>query len=267
MTAREFLNRPFLLNNKINDKKIKLGFYRELSCSPSSPGFEEHFSSNRNTKAQLDVWATGQVYYSIVVIENEAIVGFGDIEKTGCLDRLFVHADYQDKGIATVICNKLEQTVQGNITTHASVIKEEYSVIREFQKVDIEQVMQIWLNGNIDAHFFIPKEYWESNFKTVREQIVQAEVYVYEENDRIQGFIGVQENYVAGIFVKKEYRSKGIGKSLLDYVKLLYNELILNVHKKNIRAIAFYEREGFSAVSEQLDEDTGEVDIVMQMIN
>lgn len=51
MQGNEFLNRPFILNNKINDKKIKLGFYRELSCSPSSPGFEEHFSSNPNTKA------------------------------------------------------------------------------------------------------------------------------------------------------------------------------------------------------------------------
>ena len=62
------------------------------------------------TKEQLDVWATGQVdlekwnqslqeHYSIVVIENEVIVGFGDIDKTGCLDRLFVHADYQGKGI------------------------------------------------------------------------------------------------------------------------------------------------------------------------
>lgn len=53
MTAREFLNRPFILNNKINDKKIKLGYYRELSCSVSSPGFEEHYSSNRNIKAPL----------------------------------------------------------------------------------------------------------------------------------------------------------------------------------------------------------------------
>ena len=51
MQGNEFLNRPFILNNKINDKKIKLGFYRELSCSPSSPGLEEHFSSNPNTKA------------------------------------------------------------------------------------------------------------------------------------------------------------------------------------------------------------------------
>ena len=51
MQANELLSRPFILNNKINDKKIKLGFYRELSCNPSSPGFEEYFSSNRNTKA------------------------------------------------------------------------------------------------------------------------------------------------------------------------------------------------------------------------
>ena len=51
MQGNEFVNRPFILNNKINDKKIKLGFYRELSCSPSSPGFEEHFPSNPNTKA------------------------------------------------------------------------------------------------------------------------------------------------------------------------------------------------------------------------
>ena len=54
MTAREFLNRPFILNNKINDKKIKLGYYRELSCSVSSPGFEEHYSSNRNIKAPFE---------------------------------------------------------------------------------------------------------------------------------------------------------------------------------------------------------------------
>ncbi len=51
MNAKEFLNRPFNLNNKINDKLVKLECYRELSCGVSSPGFEEHYSSNRNTKA------------------------------------------------------------------------------------------------------------------------------------------------------------------------------------------------------------------------
>lgn len=32
-------------------------------------------------------------------------------------------------------------------------------MIREFQTADTEQVMQIWLNGNEDAHPFISKKY------------------------------------------------------------------------------------------------------------
>ena len=67
------------------------------------------------TKEQLDVWATGNVnlnewdksfleHFTIVAIKNEIIVGFGDIDKTGYLDRLFVHKDYQRQGIASAIC-------------------------------------------------------------------------------------------------------------------------------------------------------------------
>lgn len=84
------------------------------------------------TKEQLDVWATRQVdlekwnqslqeLYSIVAVDNGIIVGFGTIDKDGYLDRLFVHADYQGKGIATAICNQQEQAVEGKITTHASI--------------------------------------------------------------------------------------------------------------------------------------------------
>ena len=84
------------------------------------------------TKEQLNVWATGQVdlekwneslqgHFSVVAVDDEIIVVFGDIDKTGYIDRLFVHADYQGKSIATAICNQLEQAVKGNIITHASI--------------------------------------------------------------------------------------------------------------------------------------------------
>lgn len=43
MAAREFLNQPFYLNNRINDKRVKLDCYRQMACSVSSPGFEEHY--------------------------------------------------------------------------------------------------------------------------------------------------------------------------------------------------------------------------------
>ncbi len=136
-------------------------------------------------------------------------------------------------------------------------------MIRKFQITDTEQVMEIWLTGNIDAHPFIPKEYWLSNFDMVREQLLQAEVYVFENEGSIQGFIGIQEDYIAGIFVKEEVRSAGIGKRLLDYIKENHSALTLNVYQKNRRAVEFYQREGFYILSEGLDEETKETDCTM----
>ena len=64
-------------------------------------------------------------------------------------------------------------------------------MIRKLQSTDTEQVMQIWMNGNEDAHPFIPKEYWESNFEMVKEQILQTQVFVCEISGKVQGFIGI----------------------------------------------------------------------------
>lgn len=37
------------------------------------------------------------------------IVGFASIDKSGCLDLLFIHKDYQRQGIATALCDELEK--------------------------------------------------------------------------------------------------------------------------------------------------------------
>ena len=117
-------------------------------------------------------------------------------------------------------------------------------MIRELQKTDIDTVSQIWLDANRDAHDFIPAEYWENNFLPVKKMLLQAEVYVYmdERKNRIEGFVGLDQEYIAGIFVRKEARSGGIGKALLDFVKEKKQELTLNVYRKNERAVRFYER-------------------------
>ena len=136
-------------------------------------------------------------------------------------------------------------------------------MIREFQTCDMEQTIRIWLLGNTDAHPFIAKEYWESHQSTVQEQFLQAEVYVYETNGSIHGFVGIQGDYLAGIFVEKEFRGMGIGKQLLDHVKKLHPALTLNVYKKNELAVKFYRREGFSTILEEVDQDTGEAEYTM----
>ena len=130
--------------------------------------------------------------------------------------------------------------------------------------MDINKVAEIWLDTNIKTHYFISAQYWKSNFELVKELLLQATVYVYEDKQEIQGFIGLSNEYIEGIFVSAEMQSQGIGKILLNYVKGKRNKLILNVYQKNTRAISFYQREGFEIQYSGLDEATGEKDYVME---
>ena len=136
-------------------------------------------------------------------------------------------------------------------------------MIRSLQKSDINRVADIWLDTNLKAHSFISAQYWESNYELVKEMLSQAEVYVYEDGQKIQGFIGLSDKYIEGIFVSEKMQSQGIGKLLLNYIKDRKDVLRLNVYQKNIRAIHFYQREGFEIQCEGLDEATGEKDYVM----
>lgn len=136
-------------------------------------------------------------------------------------------------------------------------------MIRELRKADINKVANIWLNTNITAHYFIPVQYWKSNFELVKELLLQATVYVYEDKQEIQGFIGLSDEYIEGIFVSDEMQSLGIGKFLLNYAKDKRSKLLLNVYQKNTRAISFYQREGFEIQCNSIDEATGERDYVM----
>lgn len=136
-------------------------------------------------------------------------------------------------------------------------------MIRTLQNADINRVADIWLDTNLKAHSFISVQYWKSNYELVKEMLSQAEVYVYEDGQKIQGFIGLSDEYIEGIFVSEKMQSQGIGKLLLNYIKDRKSALRLNVYQKNIRAIHFYQREGFEIQCEGLDEATGEKDYVM----
>lgn len=136
-------------------------------------------------------------------------------------------------------------------------------MIRKLQKIDINRVADIWLKTNLKAHYFIPEQYWTNNYEVVKEMLPQADVYVYEDDKIIQGFVGINDEYIEGIFVSDEMQSRGIGKILLDYIKDKKDRLQLKVYQKNVRAMSFYQREGFTIQSEEMDEFTREKEYVM----
>ncbi len=111
-------------------------------------------NSRDYTREQIDAWAGGKidldswqsslsVHDTIVALEGNLIVGFGDAAKDGYLDRLYVHKDFQKMGVATNICDMREKLSNSEyMYTHASItaraffekrgccLKEERQVLR-----------------------------------------------------------------------------------------------------------------------------------------
>lgn len=79
--------------------------------------------------------------HTIVVEEDDKLIAFGNIGKTGYLDRLYVHPDYSRKGIASKLVEELEEyakkhgshviNVTSSITSKAFFESKGYAVIEE----------------------------------------------------------------------------------------------------------------------------------------
>ena len=133
---------------------MELRRYVEADCAELARLFYDTVHTVNGSdynQEQLDAWATGEVdleswnqsflaHHTVVAEQDGIIVGFGDMDETGYLDRLYVHKNYQHRGVATAICDELERnSTTTDFITHASITarpffeKRGYAVIKEQQ--------------------------------------------------------------------------------------------------------------------------------------
>ncbi|MWN32485.1 GNAT family N-acetyltransferase [Gilliamella sp. Pra-s65] len=136
-------------------------------------------------------------------------------------------------------------------------------MIREYKAEDLDSVMEIWLQGNLQAHDFINPDFFKQNYDLVKMLIPMSRLYVQDLNG-VKGFIGLTENYISGLFVDQNYRHQGVGKALVNKAKQRHNELLVHVYKKNAAAIDFYLSQNFNIVSESINEETNEPELLMR---
>ncbi|PTK84896.1 GNAT family N-acetyltransferase [Staphylococcus haemolyticus] len=125
--------------------------------------------------------------------------------------------------------------------------------LKKKNRKTIKVLGNIWLNANLDTHTFIDSFYWIDNYSNVLDSLKDADVYVYKENEQIVAFCGLIDNYIAGLFVKEEYRNKGIGHVLIKHLQSEYDHLSLEVFEQNNRAVHFYESLGFIKMESSVD--------------
>ncbi|RIO46165.1 GNAT family N-acetyltransferase [Staphylococcus hyicus] len=139
-------------------------------------------------------------------------------------------------------------------------------MIKKLDSLDfesIEKMSNIWLNSNLDTHDFIKRDYWIDNVDKVKNMLPDSTIYVYYVDNQIVGFAGLYEKYIAGIFIKDNYRNKGIGSLLLKRLKGDYKGLNLYVYEKNEGAIRFYTKHQFEIRSKEFEVETQEYEYLM----
>lgn len=139
-------------------------------------------------------------------------------------------------------------------------------MIRKLTNIDIDKIMDIWLESTVKAHNFISREYWESNYKVVKDVYMpMAETFVYEEEGETKGFISIINNeFIGALFVDVKFQGMGIGSKLIDYSVGKYKKLTLAVYKENQKSVEFYTRKGFKIIEEGLNEDSGYTEYIME---
>jgi putative acetyltransferase len=67
-------------------------------------------------------------------------------------------------------------------------------MIRKFNQSDIEEVINIWLECSYISHDFINRDFWNSQTEDMKKIYIPAsETYIFEENEKIIGFISYYE--------------------------------------------------------------------------
>lgn len=122
------------------------------------------------TPGQLDAWApvltdkkrwddTLLRTYAVVAVRDDSIAGFANIDRTGHLDRLYVHSSCQGNGVGGALLREMEAfaareerpviSVEASLTARDFFLRHGYRIVKE---------QMVWRNGEYITNYVMNKQ-------------------------------------------------------------------------------------------------------------
>ncbi|WP_261513023.1 GNAT family N-acetyltransferase [Chryseobacterium paludis] len=132
-----------------------------------------------------------------------------------------------------------------------------YHIVKAGKK-DYPRIMEIWTSSVKATHDFLSEKDFDY-FKEVipKDYLPRLDVYLITENNETKGFASVAEDTLEMLFIHDDFRGKGYGKKLYQFMKDQIGFSKLDVNEQNPQAIGFYEKMGFNKVGRSEKDGSG----------
>lgn len=131
--------------------------------------------------------------------------------------------------------------------------------IRQYQKTDLQAVLNSWEIATRLAHEFMSDEFIaQGRIDTEEIYLPNTDTWVVEFNGEVKGFIALMGNEVGALFLQPEYHGVGAGKALMNKAQELHGDLEVEVFKTNSIGREFYDKYGFKLMAESFHQPTGQ---------
>ncbi len=137
-------------------EELILLFYQTVQSVALKDYSREEVQAWAPSPEEVDRVAWGEslkAHYTVVAQRGETLVGFGDMDDQGYLDRLYVHGEFQGRGVATALTEALEGYARGRgvetLSVHASRTARPFFEGRGYQVVHSQKVLRrgVWLEN------------------------------------------------------------------------------------------------------------------------
>lgn len=112
----------------------------------------------------------------------------------------------------------------------------------------IEALLSVWESAVAETHSFLSAKDIEEIRPDVKQALLHITfLYGYLEEERLLGFIGVEDEKIEMLFVDAAARGKGAGKQLLLFAAQNQHARFVDVNEQNKQGLGFYRHMGFEA--------------------
>ncbi|THF53536.1 GNAT family N-acetyltransferase [Flavobacterium supellecticarium] len=117
---------------------------------------------------------------------------------------------------------------------------------------DYIEITDLWEASVRATHTFLTEadiQYYKPLI--LNEYLKAVSLFCTRDHNEIRGFIGLDDDKIEMLFIRPDYRGKGVGKALLDFAVKKQNARKVDVNEQNVQAVGFYEYLGFKTVKRE----------------